>query len=433
MSFCNTYYCRTSTFHKNIVYYPILLLSIVLFGSTVSWALDTNLPDGLTYEVRKDTNHVIHILTINPKHYHLKLVKAHNQVFGRETVPAIALRSNAIAAINAGFFEIGNSEDGRPSGTLIINGDIFSLGKSKQAILQLNNPVINMGDAEPNIKFTADGRSISPDKINQFLKNNEVIFYNHTWGPTSLTPYNRQEVLVDKNFMITNIVDHGDNAIPAQGWILSFPKSHALPRLKVRQKISLDINFNGEKNKNNMEHQGTENVVMGIPLLVQEGQVFPALLAENKKDFSTLSHARTAVGIQSNGTIVMVVAEHEYTQPLRQVTLEQAQNILRGKQYSKEKLATMTVPEVRSIIEKELANKSSVVGLSLPDLAQLMVELKCVQAINLDGGGSSTLFLNGEVKNLAIGDTDEAMGQKTLRPVSNAIVVVKREPTVSDS
>lgn len=87
----------------------------------------------------------------------------------------------------------------------------------------------------------------------------------------------------------------------------------------------------------------------------------------------------------------------------------------------------MTMHEARSVIEKELTNTSRVVGLSLPDLAKLMVDLKCVQAINLDGGGSSTLFLNGQVKNIAIGDTDEAMGQKMLRPVSNAIVVVKHD------
>lgn len=422
----NKVYIVTFMRKKNICY-PIVLFISMLFWDTTSLALDTNLPNGLSYEVRKDTNHVIHILTIDPRHYHLKLVKAHNQVFGRETVPAIALRSNAIAAINAGFFEIGNSEDGRPCGTLIINGDIFSLGKSKQAVFQLNNQAINMENAAFSIKFTVDGHSILPDKINQFVKNNGVIFYNHTWGPTSLTPYNRQEVLVDKNFIITNIVDHGDNAIPTQGWILSFPKSHALPILKVGQKISLDISFNGDKNKNNIKHQGAENIVMGIPLLVQEGQIVPVLLVENPKDSSTLSHARTAVGIQSNGTIVMVVAEHEYTQPLRQVTLEQAKNILRDKQYSKEKLATMTVPEARSVIEKELVNTSSIIGLSLLDLAKLMIDLKCVQAINLDGGGSSTLFLDGQVKNIAIGDTDEAMGQKTLRPVSNAIVVVKRD------
>jgi len=411
---------------RKIIYCPIILLFTVLCAST-SLALDATLPNGLSYESRKNEKHVIHILSIEPTQYHLKLVKAHNQVFGRETVPAIALRSNAIAAINAGFFEIGNSEDGRPSGTLIINGDIFSLAKNKRAFLQLNDKTLSLGNAALNIKFTIKANVFSPDAINQFVKNKEIVFYNHVWGPTSLTPYDRQEIVVDKDFRVTKIVNHGDNAIPAQGWILSFPKSQVLPPLKIGQKMALDVNFNNDNDKNNIQWQGAENIVMGIPLLVQDGQVVSGLDSAGQKDFVMLPHARTAVGVQQDGTVVMVIVEHVYKQSVGKVSLEQARNILRDKQYSKEKLETMPASEMCSIIQKELASQSNVIGLSLPDLAKLMIDLKCVQAINLDGGGSSTLFLNGQVKNLAVGDTDEAMGQKICRPVSNAIVVVKRD------
>ena len=39
------------------------------------------------------------------------------------------------------------------------------------------------------------------------------------------------------------------------------------------------------------------------------------------------------------------------------------------------------------------------VGLSLLELAQLMQDLGCTLAYNLDGGGSSTMWFNGEVLN----------------------------------
>ena len=39
------------------------------------------------------------------------------------------------------------------------------------------------------------------------------------------------------------------------------------------------------------------------------------------------------------------------------------------------------------------------VGLSLLELAQFMKELGCNTAYNLDGGGSSTMWFNGEVLN----------------------------------
>ena len=38
-------------------------------------------------------------------------------------------------------------------------------------------------------------------------------------------------------------------------------------------------------------------------------------------------------------------------------------------------------------------------GLSLYELAQVMKDLGCTVAYNLDGGGSSTMYFNGEVVN----------------------------------
>ena len=46
-------------------------------------------------------------------------------------------------------------------------------------------------------------------------------------------------------------------------------------------------------------------------------------------------------------------------------------------------------------------------GLSLLELADLMKEMGCVTAYNLDGGGSSTMWFNGKVLNhpTTFGDT----------------------------
>ena len=39
------------------------------------------------------------------------------------------------------------------------------------------------------------------------------------------------------------------------------------------------------------------------------------------------------------------------------------------------------------------------VGMSLPELTDLMLELGCVSAINMDGGGSTTMVVEGRVVN----------------------------------
>ena len=59
------------------------------------------------------------------------------------------------------------------------------------------------------------------------------------------------------------------------------------------------------------------------------------------------------------------------------------------------------------------------VGMSLEELAQLLVEFGAVDAINLDGGGSTTMVVDKAIVNRPSDATGE-------RPVSDAIIVRSR-------
>jgi exopolysaccharide biosynthesis protein len=58
-------------------------------------------------------------------------------------------------------------------------------------------------------------------------------------------------------------------------------------------------------------------------------------------------------------------------------------------------------------------------GMTFPELATFMVKLGCEQAMNLDGGGSSMLWISGQI----ISNPSE--GQE--RPSANALVVVRKK------
>ena len=58
-------------------------------------------------------------------------------------------------------------------------------------------------------------------------------------------------------------------------------------------------------------------------------------------------------------------------------------------------------------------------GVDLPELANIMQELGCEDAINLDGGGSSALVVNGMLLNRPAGKTVE-------REVMSAIAVYSK-------
>ncbi|WPY01132.1 Phosphodiester glycosidase family protein [Candidatus Trichorickettsia mobilis] len=377
---------------------------------------------GLEYKKLQPLTHVIHTLTIDPALYRLELVKAHNGVFGRETVPAIALRKNAVAAINAGFFEIGNSEDGRPSGNLIINNKILSVAKNPHGSLILAKNGIDIVFIHSNVRVKFGNQEIKVDKVNQFVKSNdEIVLYNSLWGFSTLTPYDRNEFLISNENIITEIFKHGDSIIPSSGWVLSLPNTYHLPLVKVGDKIELNINFEQEQ-----EQVYFTDSVMGIPILINEGKIVAELEKFGSESFTLRPHARTAIGLRADGTIVIVVAEHLYAQPLREVTLGQVQDMLRREGYYGEKLATTNVLQALAVVEQQLQSKTMVIGLTLPELAKLMLELGCIKALNLDGGGSSTMFLNGAVVNATVGDSDEGIGKAVLRSVSDALAILKR-------
>jgi exopolysaccharide biosynthesis protein len=59
------------------------------------------------------------------------------------------------------------------------------------------------------------------------------------------------------------------------------------------------------------------------------------------------------------------------------------------------------------------------VGMTIEELAKLMIELGCVEAMNLDGGGSTTMVIRNKIAN----SPSDAAGE---RPVSDALLIVAR-------
>jgi exopolysaccharide biosynthesis protein len=400
---------------------------IIIFSNFYTQAEDmmisnSNAYEGIEYKVTKDGTHVIHILEIDPKLYRFELVKAHDSVFGRETVPEIATRKGAIAAINAGFFEIGGSEDGRPSGNLVINGKILALAQKYQSSLILDEDKFDIANIRGYAKIKYRSKEIKIDKVNQFAKKDEVVLYNSLWGPATLTSKEgRREFVIDENSIITQSYGYGDNQIPASGWMLSLPSSHELATTKIGDKLVLDISFKEEAS--NLERP-VQSSIMGVPILVDNGQINSDSF--NDGSFFTQPHARTAIGFKADGTIIMLVAERVYNKPIEEVNLGEVRDVLKNHGYSGDKLNEISIAKALVLVGQGIRPEGAATGLTIPELAQIMLDLGCVKALNLDGGGSSTMFLDGEVVNSTVGDSDEGMGQKVVRPVSDAIVVMKK-------
>lgn len=377
--------------------------------------------DGINYENVREGSHNFHIITINPSKYEFKLVKAHNGVMGRETLDMIAKRKNAVAAINAGFFEIGGSEDGRPSGALIIDGQLLGLSKGTRSLAILHNNRFHLERGAIDMSISIGDKTYKPNQTNILSNDKDVILYSHLWGKTSLTPYSNKEILINSNMEVEEVMGYGDNIFPVSGYILSFPKEYDLSGISKGQKVQINLSLN-PKPTSLKDEDAFQNMVMGIPIILKDGKI-PENIANLKKD---MMHARTALCTKENGEVVMFVAEHEAAHHIKNMSIDQARKILAKAGFQRDDLEKMPAGKVLLLLQSSITTSSSKVGLGYGELAQQMLKLGCKDAINFDGGGSSTMFYGGKIVNTTIGDEDESDGQNIVRPISDAIIVIEK-------
>ena len=112
---------------------------------------------------------------------------------------------------------------------------------------------------------------------------------------------------------------------------------------------------------------GVKEAIGGSTIMVRDGQIDPSISGL----YETTKQPRTAIGIDVDGNVIIMAADG------------------RQSPYSS--------------------------GYSLYDLAQKMKEAGCVTAMNLDGGGSTVMYVQGQVVN--------SPAQKGGIPISNALTV----------
>lgn len=385
---------------KGIIF---LLVNILIMNNIMA-------ENGYEYSFIENPNQKIHLLKIDLNHYDISLVSAHNAVFGREKIGDIAERENAEIAINGGFFEIGKNEDGRPTGTLIINGQMFGLRTTKHAVFAIKNKKASVEIWHPKIELAIGKTNFTPEKYNKFTNNSSIVLYSDKWGASTLTSFkNRKEVIISKDMKVSAIANYGNNIIPVDGYVLSLPQSQDVSSVKIGDVVQFKEDHYWAFNK-------STSALMGIPFLIMDGII-------NDKLSDLEKHARTAIGVNRDGKIIIMIVECIYTKNPSSLTVKEVQTILQKKNISANKLQ---FEDVKKMLLSELTSIGNANGISLKELATLMLEQGCISAINLDGGGSSSLYINGHYINQQTGDKDEANGLAVVRPVSDAIVFKKK-------
>lgn len=386
---------------------PAILVSLlcVLCASVVNSSAQEfkAIHDGVEYaKVSKEISGLnvnINLLRLDLKKVRLDVHHAMDAAIGTEKTSSIATRQGAVAAINAGFFRLDTSIfAGDPAGILKINGTLLSESeKNRSAIFIVNNK--RRTDVEFERVTTAYALKIGEKEfpltgVNRERKQNDEILYTPEFGRTSLTSIDGMEIIV-RNGVIREIKDKtGNSEIPRNGYVVSASGTWRdlliQQRIKIGQKTTtvLGVISVGEivadKERQRVERSAnayklSDDITNGVPQLIKNGKIDITWEQEKaSKAFVETRHPRTAVAKLKDGKFLMITVD---------------------------------------------GRSESSGGIGLQDLAEYLLGIGAVDAMNLDGGGSTTMFLDGKVVN----SPSDKEGE---RKVGDAILVtLRKKPT----
>ena len=308
--------------------------------------------EGLEFLVYHQNGVMAFAIIADHEKYQLRPVLAHGQIPGRATVSQMNA-PDAIATINASYFApngiiLGNTKiDGLTVGTTYFirsaigiraDGSTIFARQTYRGVLQFNGEEVVVAgvDCERNA--------------------NTVVVYNGWYGATTGTNDFGVEIVVQDGVVVNVFRDKGNNYIPPDGFIVSAhgTAAESFKGVYVGDTIIFDEDYI------NVEHGEDFNEAIHIvgagPTLVKDGEIYVTADAEQfPPDIRVGRAPRSAVGITKYGDYIFAVVD--------------------GRQaHSK--------------------------GCTLTEWARILKNnFGAVEAINLDGGGSTELFFKGSLVN----------------------------------
>ncbi len=347
------------------------------------WKRVTN---GVEYaEIRREVSGKfvdLDLLRLDLRKVRLDVHHANDSAIGTETTSSIAKRKKAVAAINAGFFRLDRSVyAGDPVGLFMIDGKALSEATNDRIQMIVNN-----GSAKTDVRFARTklslsmrlgAETVSINGIDRERTADDLVMYTPEFGATTNSSSVGTEVVVIKGVITAILSDVGNAAIPRNGFVISASGKMG-DRLRELARMSASVILRQEWEGLPAEFhwdRGKLDVVTGVPQLIRNGSIDITWEQErSSKSFVETRHPRTAVAKLKDGKFLLLTAD---------------------------------------------GRSDASAGIGLNDLAKLMLELGAIDAINLDGGGSTTMYVNGEIVN----KPSDATGE---RKVSDAIVVTLR-------
>jgi len=329
----------------------------------------------------------VSLLRLDPGRVRLGSLLSNDEVMYAETVLDMATRSNALAAVNAGFFNIANGE---PTGLLKVAGELVSDSPITRGAVAIWSPAdgrtrlaFDQVGARVELHVLAGGQTVvvPVNGVDTTRARGKLMLYSPKYHEHTDTAANGVEwVLSGSPLTVTSVRhDAGSTPIPADGLVLSYggldlPDSLRLlvpgVTLELRRLWTTVYGLDADS------LESADHVINGAGLLRRGGVSLTSWDVEKFSGpaFVESRHPRTMLGVDRAGYFWLVVVD--------------------GRQPAS-------------------------VGMSFQELQHLADRLELTDALNLDGGGSSTMVVQGRIVN----HPSDAAGP---RAVSDALAVTVR-------
>lgn len=335
----------------------------------------------------------LQVLTIDPKEFHGDLTSSFGpNLEDREATSQLSAASGALAAVNGGFFTMDPAAGapGDPAGAAVHDGKVLSepVGDRPSLVLDKNGTTVERlhwhgtvtapGSTElsldgidrvPGLIRNCGGTDDTPTNLplHDFTCTdaNEIVAFTPEYGPTTPAGPGLEAVL-DAQGTVTAVNHTRGTAVPAGGQTLQAIGSDVdkLAALAVPgKKLKVDTDLLTENGKT-LTTTPTTDVVNGGPTLVRNGQLDVTAKRDGMvrtNDSNSFFYGwvhkrnpRTFAGVDAQGRTLLVTADGRQTTSL---------------------------------------------GLSLNEEADVAKSLGMINAMNLDGGGSTTMVEGGQVMN----------------------------------
>jgi len=359
------------------------LLVIAQAQTAVPQVWEKLIAPGVTYrmEVEPATPMLLHAVRVSPSADGVlmtgelatgRVFEPSSPTFGRETVSATAARTGSLIAVNADFFPF----TGDPLGAMVKSGELVSVPEGGRSAFCWGKGFSQAAYLKFSANFRVEGQTVGIYGINQECGDNMVVLNTPVAGfATSREPATHvvlgfegtvspvgQWVMTARRRIENSTsvqVDPGEVVLTFRG-----SPAEKLDFFSAGDEIELRVTCTGA------DWNRVTDVIGGGPFLVKDGKAFTPFEAEGfTPGFANNRHPRTAIGRTALGEIWIVALD--------------------GRQ-------------------------AMSAGATIAEMAAVMVRLGCVDAINLDGGGSTTLTISGLTVNRPSGGTERAVANTLL-------------------